>query len=89
MKSSNSPWIAQQQFVNAPKVNYRTLDGVLAGKVRTVSGSGNKFGAGNLTYVAIHDAGHMVPFDQPYVLFLNFLYLVSPFPPFFPLVHET
>ncbi|KEP49632.1 serine carboxypeptidase [Rhizoctonia solani 123E] len=35
-----------------------------AGFVKTAGGNG-KFTAGNVTYVQIYDAGHMVPFDQP------------------------
>ncbi|KAI0763992.1 carboxypeptidase C [Trametes elegans] len=41
-----------------------TLDkGALAGWVRSAGGDG--FTAGNITYVQVHAAGHMVPFDQP------------------------
>lgn len=54
----------QSEFVAAPLQDWRTLSGVVAGKVRT-AGGGEKFGAGNFTYVVVHDAGHMVPFDQP------------------------
>ncbi|CCO34254.1 hypothetical protein BN14_08348 [Rhizoctonia solani AG-1 IB] len=35
-----------------------------AGFVKTAGGKG-KFTAGNITYVQIYDAGHMVPYDQP------------------------
>ncbi|KAF8586263.1 peptidase S10 serine carboxypeptidase [Ramaria rubella] len=49
-KASNTPWI--------------TLDGgKAAGEVRSAGGGG--FGAGNYTYVSVHKAGHMVPYDQP------------------------
>lgn len=51
--------------MKAPLVDYRTLEGKISGKVRTAGGK--NFSAGNFTYVVIHEAGHMVPFDQPYV----------------------
>ncbi|CAE6418101.1 unnamed protein product [Rhizoctonia solani] len=35
-----------------------------AGFVKTAGGKG-QFTAGNITYVQIYDAGHMVPYDQP------------------------
>ncbi|KIM52481.1 hypothetical protein SCLCIDRAFT_68475, partial [Scleroderma citrinum Foug A] len=34
-----------------------------AGTVRTAGGDGTR--AGNITFVTIHEAGHMVPHDQP------------------------
>ncbi|KAG6330315.1 hypothetical protein ID866_8775 [Astraeus odoratus] len=34
-----------------------------AGTVRSAGGDG--FRAGNITFVAVHEAGHMVPYDQP------------------------
>ncbi|EPS93871.1 hypothetical protein FOMPIDRAFT_1026396 [Fomitopsis schrenkii] len=37
--------------------------GVRAGTVRTGGGGGAT--AGNVTFVAVHEAGHMVPYDQP------------------------
>ncbi|KAI9567056.1 hypothetical protein HD554DRAFT_2173667 [Boletus coccyginus] len=39
------------------------LKGKVAGTVRSASGGSS--GAGNITFVVIHNAGHMVPFDQP------------------------
>ncbi|KAG8896718.1 hypothetical protein FRC01_011661, partial [Tulasnella sp. 417] len=35
----------------------------IAGKVKSAGGGG--FTAGNFTYVVVHEAGHMVPYDQP------------------------
>ncbi|EAU81994.2 carboxypeptidase C [Coprinopsis cinerea okayama7 len=37
--------------------------GVIAGEIRSAGGSESS--AGNVTYLNIHEAGHMVPFDQP------------------------
>jgi len=37
--------------------------GKIAGEVRSAGGDG--FTAGNVTFVTVHEAGHMVPFDQP------------------------
>ncbi|EJD05531.1 serine carboxypeptidase [Fomitiporia mediterranea MF3/22] len=37
--------------------------GKIAGTVRTAGA--NEFTAGNVTFVTVYDAGHMVPFDQP------------------------
>ncbi|EIW77065.1 peptidase S10 serine carboxypeptidase [Coniophora puteana RWD-64-598 SS2] len=45
--------------VNEPWTTLRS--GTKAGTVRTAGASG----AGNVTFVTIHEAGHMVPFDQP------------------------
>ncbi|KIK71004.1 hypothetical protein GYMLUDRAFT_33108 [Collybiopsis luxurians FD-317 M1] len=50
-KSANSiPWITAK-------------GGKLAGTVRSAGNVG--FGAGNVTFVTVHEAGHMVPYDQP------------------------
>jgi len=37
--------------------------GKLAGEIRSAGGAG--FTAGNVTFVNVHEAGHMVPHDQP------------------------
>jgi cathepsin A (carboxypeptidase C) len=37
--------------------------GKVAGEVRAAGGGG--YTAGNVTFVNIYEAGHMVPFDQP------------------------
>ncbi|KAF8126125.1 Alpha/Beta hydrolase protein [Boletus edulis] len=51
------------EFATAPTEQWITLEGKVAGTVRSSTGGG--FGAGNITFVTIHEAGHMVPFDQP------------------------
>jgi len=40
-----------------------TISGKIAGEVRSAGNSG--FSAGNVTFVEIYEAGHMVPYDQP------------------------
>ncbi|KAG6811216.1 hypothetical protein H0H92_008511 [Tricholoma furcatifolium] len=40
-----------------------TKSGKLAGEVRSAGGAG--FTAGNVTFVTVYEAGHMVPYDQP------------------------
>jgi len=54
----------QDEFVHKTPAPWVTLeDGKVAGKV--VSAGGGGFTAGNYTYVEVHNAGHMVPYDQP------------------------
>jgi carboxypeptidase C (cathepsin A) len=53
-----------KEYANATLVPWRTHNtGKVAGMVRTAGGAGRT--AGNLTYVVVHEAGHMVPYDQP------------------------
>ncbi|OSD05705.1 carboxypeptidase C [Trametes coccinea BRFM310] len=66
----NERWIEQleskfhEEFAKTSKQPWVTLDkGEVAGWVRAAGGDG--FTAGNVTYVQVHAAGHMVPFDQP------------------------
>ncbi|KAH9941247.1 carboxypeptidase C [Epithele typhae] len=54
----------QTEFVKTTKQPWVTLSkGGFSGWVRSAGGDG--FTAGNVTYVQVHAAGHMVPFDQP------------------------
>ncbi|KAJ7657895.1 carboxypeptidase C [Mycena polygramma] len=54
----------QSEFAAAESIPWITADsGKLAGAVRSAGGKG--FTAGNVTFVNIFEAGHMVPFDQP------------------------
>ncbi|PIL27294.1 hypothetical protein GSI_10441 [Ganoderma sinense ZZ0214-1] len=54
----------QPEFKKTVKQPWVTLGkGDLSGWVRSAGGDG--FTAGNITYVQVHAAGHMVPFDQP------------------------
>ncbi|KAJ7079578.1 carboxypeptidase C [Mycena belliarum] len=54
----------QNEFVAAKPIPWVTLGtGKLAGTVRSAGNGG--FSAGNISYVVVHEAGHMVPFDQP------------------------
>jgi cathepsin A (carboxypeptidase C) len=53
-----------QEFAAAKSVPWVVTEtGKLAGEVRSAGGGG--FTAGNVTFVNVHDAGHMVPYDQP------------------------
>ncbi|KZO96372.1 alpha/beta-hydrolase [Calocera viscosa TUFC12733] len=52
------------EFRNQSNTPYVALtSGKVVGEVRSAGGGG--VGAGNLAYVQIYEAGHMVPFDQP------------------------
>ncbi|KAF9067341.1 carboxypeptidase C [Rhodocollybia butyracea] len=68
--TGNERWVEQletkfhSEFSTAESIPWVTIqDGVLAGTVRSAGGSG--FTAGNVTFVTVHESGHMVPFDQP------------------------
>ncbi|KIJ61414.1 hypothetical protein HYDPIDRAFT_115872 [Hydnomerulius pinastri MD-312] len=52
------------EFTSAPTEQWVTMhSGKAAGTVRSAGGGGS--GAGNVTFVTVHEAGHMVPYDQP------------------------
>ncbi|KAH7882369.1 Alpha/Beta hydrolase protein [Phlebopus sp. FC_14] len=52
------------EFTSAPTEQWVTMQsGKVAGTVRSAGGGGS--GAGNVTFVAVYEAGHMVPYDQP------------------------
>ncbi|KII83244.1 hypothetical protein PLICRDRAFT_455809 [Plicaturopsis crispa FD-325 SS-3] len=52
------------EFVKAEHLPWVTAEsGRKAGLVRSAGGGGAT--AGNITFVAVHEAGHMVPYDQP------------------------
>ncbi|KAJ7737915.1 carboxypeptidase C [Mycena maculata] len=54
----------QSEFVAAKPIPWVTAGtGALAGEVRSAGGKG--FTAGNVTFVTVFEAGHMVPYDQP------------------------
>ncbi|KAJ7875366.1 Alpha/Beta hydrolase protein [Mycena olivaceomarginata] len=54
----------QSEYVAAKTIPWVTAgSGKLAGTVRSAGGKG--FSAGNVTFVTVFEAGHMVPFDQP------------------------
>ncbi|KAJ7875369.1 Alpha/Beta hydrolase protein [Mycena olivaceomarginata] len=54
----------QDEYVTAQTIPWVTAgSGKLAGTVRSAGGKG--FTAGNVTFVTVFEAGHMVPFDQP------------------------
>lgn len=66
----NEAWVEQlehkfhKEFKEAPSIQWVTTgSGRVAGEVRAAGGSG--FGAGNVTFVNVYEAGHMVPHDQP------------------------
>ncbi|KAK7695138.1 hypothetical protein QCA50_002328 [Cerrena zonata] len=66
----NERWMEQlehnhhTEFAKSKALPWLTLDGkTVAGEVRSAGGNG--FSAGNVTFVQVYEAGHMVPFDQP------------------------
>jgi len=66
----NERWVEQletkflKEFTESKPVPWVTFEsGRTAGTVRSAGGGG--FTAGNVTFVAVHEAGHMVPYDQP------------------------
>ncbi|PCH36516.1 hypothetical protein WOLCODRAFT_28645 [Wolfiporia cocos MD-104 SS10] len=66
----NERWVEQldsrfqKEFAAKKPVPWVTTEsGQLAGTVRSAGGNG--YTAGNITFVAVHEAGHMVPYDQP------------------------
>ncbi|THH27237.1 hypothetical protein EUX98_g6950 [Antrodiella citrinella] len=66
----NEAWVTNlehsyhAEFVKTKPTPWVTLNtGKVAGEVRSAGGDG--FTAGNVTFVQVYDAGHMVPFDQP------------------------
>ncbi|CCM06004.1 uncharacterized protein FIBRA_08247 [Fibroporia radiculosa] len=66
----NERWVEQletsfhKEFAASQPLPWVTTEtGSVAGVVRSAGGGGNT--AGNVTFVAVHEAGHMVPYDQP------------------------
>ncbi|KAI9507817.1 Alpha/Beta hydrolase protein [Russula earlei] len=65
----NEEWVENletrfhKEFKAAPSIQWVTArHGRVAGEVRTAGGG---FGSGNVTFVNVYEAGHMVPYDQP------------------------
>ncbi|KAI0320056.1 serine carboxypeptidase [Amylostereum chailletii] len=65
----NERWVEQlehkfhEEFAASKPLQWVTLDsGRVAGEVRSAGAGG--FGAGNVSFVTVFEAGHMVPFDQ-------------------------
>jgi len=52
----NFHWPGRSDFWKNDRITWKTSDGLVGGYVRQ---------GGNLTYVIIHDSGHLVPSDQP------------------------
>lgn len=66
----NERWVEQldtiflDEFSTATTEQWVTMrSGKVAGTVRSAGGGGS--GAGNVTFVTVHESGHMVPYDQP------------------------
>ena len=65
----NERWLEQlesqykSEFAASASSPFTTSSGKVAGEVRSAGGAGHR--AGNVTFVNIHEAGHMVPYDQP------------------------
>ena len=58
------PSVFSKEYSQTPTVAWMVKStGKVAGTVRTVGGNGAT--AGNITFVTIHEAGHMVPYDKP------------------------
>ncbi|KAG1731604.1 Alpha/Beta hydrolase protein [Suillus paluster] len=96
----NERWVEQldsiflDEFSTAETEQWVTMrSGKVAGTVRSAGARGS--GAGNVTFVTVHDAGHMVPYDQPEAaldmitrwimdipLTLDFMELAAPVVPF-------
>lgn len=50
-------------YLAAPVVNFTSPDGEVFGYTKSASKDGK--GSGNVAFVAFHNAGHMVPHDDP------------------------
>ncbi|KIM82260.1 hypothetical protein PILCRDRAFT_820643 [Piloderma croceum F 1598] len=66
----NERWLEEldtvfhKEFASAKTEPWITIESATeAGTVRSAGGSGKT--AGNVTFVTVHEAGHMVPYDQP------------------------
>ncbi|KAH9005727.1 serine carboxypeptidase [Lactarius hatsudake] len=65
----NEAWVENlehkfhEEFKAAPPIQWVERSGRVAGEVRTAGGG--DLGAGNVTFVNVYEAGHMVPHDQP------------------------
>ncbi|KAL0567380.1 hypothetical protein V5O48_014608, partial [Marasmius crinis-equi] len=65
----NERWVSeletrfQSEFAKAKPIPWIEPNGRQAGNVRSAGGGG--FTAGNVTFVEVFEAGHMVPYDQP------------------------
>jgi len=58
------PSIFHREYAQSPTLAWRVNStGGAAGTVRTVGGDSST--AGNITFVTIQEAGHMVPYDRP------------------------
>ena len=58
------PSIFHEEYSLSPTAAWKVKStGKVAGTVRTAGGDGST--AGNITFVTIHEAGHMVPYDKP------------------------
>jgi cathepsin A (carboxypeptidase C) len=66
----NERWVNEldttftSEFQKSTSLPWVTIEGgKVAGEVRYAGGSG--YTAGNVTFVNVFEAGHMVPYDQP------------------------
>ena len=58
------PSVFHKGYTQTPTITWRAEStGEVVGTVRTIGGDGTT--AGNITFVTIHEAGHMVPYDKP------------------------
>lgn len=60
----NLPSVFHKEYAQTPTLAWRIKStGEVAGTVRAVGGDGTT--AGNISFVTIHEAGHMTPYDKP------------------------
>ncbi|KAJ3552650.1 hypothetical protein NM688_g4041 [Phlebia brevispora] len=85
IEPGNEAWVEQldnkfhDEFKRSTSLPWKTIESdTKAGEVRFAGGGG--FTAGNLTFVKVYEAGHMVPYDQPEAALDLFIRWIFDFP---------